>query len=261
MLPIERLNNIKKLISEKKQMDVSTLAHTLDVTEATIRRDLEKLENENFLTRTHGGAVLNETTPTPATSLFWLDESDSDIYSSISKVAAQFIHDNDVIFLGPGTSSRYIVRELAEKVNISLVTTDLTVAHDCALFCPQISVIVTGGNLNPATLQLSGRIADGTLKTFFFDHAFLDIDGISLERGYSVSSLDKAYLTQDILKISKKSFAVCPYTHFGTESAAFVGGISLFESIITDGHAPREYKEYFFQNNIQIFAAFDAFRN
>ena len=69
MLPIERLNNIKKILSEKKQMDVSTLAQTLSVTETTIRRDLEKLENENFITRTHGGAVLNET-PQAAVSLF-----------------------------------------------------------------------------------------------------------------------------------------------------------------------------------------------
>lgn len=260
MLPMERLNNIKKLISERKQMDVSTLAHTLDVTETTIRRDLEKLENENFLTRTHGGAVLNETTQTAA-SLFQIDESDASLYKSISKVAVQFIHDNDVIFLGPGISSRYIARELNDKVNISLITTDLMVAHDCALYCPQISVIVTGGILNSTTLQLSGRIADSTLKTFFFDNAFLDIDGLSLERGYSVSSLDKAYLTRDIMNISKKSFAVCPYTRFASESTAVAGDISLFKTVITNEHAPKEYKEFFFKNNIQIFATFDAFRN
>ena len=60
MLPIKRLEEIKRILTENKQADVPSLAQELNVTEATIRRDLEKLENEQFLTRTHGGAVLNE---------------------------------------------------------------------------------------------------------------------------------------------------------------------------------------------------------
>ncbi|WP_333791864.1 DeoR/GlpR family DNA-binding transcription regulator [Muricomes intestini] len=260
MLPIERLNNIKKILSEKKQMDVSTLAQTLSVTETTIRRDLEKLENENFITRTHGGAVLNET-PQAAVSLFQAKNENTLLYTPISKIASNFVHDNAVIFLGPGVSSRYIARELHKKINVTLVTTDIMVAHDCALYSPQVSVIIAGGNLNTVTLQLSGRVTDSTLKTFFFDYSFLDIDGISLERGYSVDSLDKSYLTRDILELSKKSFAVCTYTAFNKESSSVVGNIRLFEALITNEQAPNEYKEFFFQNNIQIYAAFDAFRD
>lgn len=63
MLPIKRLEEIKRILTENKQADVPSLAQELNVTEATIRRDLEKLENEQFLTRTHGGAVLNEQSP------------------------------------------------------------------------------------------------------------------------------------------------------------------------------------------------------
>ena len=63
MLPIKRLEEIKRILTENKQADVPSLAQELNVTEATIRRDLEKLENEQFLTRTHGGAVLNEQEP------------------------------------------------------------------------------------------------------------------------------------------------------------------------------------------------------
>lgn len=197
----------------------------------------------------------------PSPTLFQLDESEAELYQSISQVAAQFIRDSDVIFLGPGTSSRYIVRALPDKANVSLVTTDLMVAHDCALYCPQVSVIVAGGLLNPTTLQLSGRIADGTLRTFFFDYAFLDVDGVTLERGYSASSLDKAYLIRDILGLSKQNFAVCPHTRFGVESSAAAGDIRLFEAVITNEHAPREYKEFYYQNNIRMYATFDAFRS
>lgn len=258
MLPVERINKIKKIISEKKQADVSTLALTLNVTEATIRRDLEKLENEQFLTRTHGGAVLNDTI-TSENSLFQIDDSEAQYYQNIGKVAAQFVKDNEIIFLGPGITTRYIARMLKDKINVSMVTTDLCVAHDCAKYSPNVSIIVTGGTLNPTTLQLSGPMINNSLNTFFFSHSFLDIDGVTLERGYSVSSLNKSYLIQDILRLSNKSFAVCPYTRFDTESAAVVGNINLFESIITNEHTPEKFKEYYFQHNIQIFATFNIF--
>lgn len=260
MLPMERLNRIKKIIFEKKQMDVSTLSQQLNVTEATIRRDLEKLENENYLTRTHGGAILNETTLVTST-LFDISIEDDSLYKTISKVAVKFISNHEVVFFGPGITSRYIVRELEDKQNLTIVTTDIMVAHDCAQYCPQVKILIPGGELNSSTLQLSGRITDTSLSTFYFDSAFFDIDGVSLERGYSASSLEKAYMIQDVNKISRRSFAVCKYNKFSTESAANIGNIKMFHSIISNQQAPEIFKEFYYNNNIQFFATFDVFRS
>jgi len=258
MLPMERLNKIKKIITEKKQSDVVTLSQLLNVTEATIRRDLEKLENEDFLTRTHGGAILNEKTGTTIT-LFDTSGIDESLYSSISTVASHFINHNSVIFLGPGITSRFIARSLHEKQNLMVITTDLMVAHDCAVYAPLVRVFVSGGELNTSTLQLSGRITDSNLNAFYFDVAFFDIDGVSLERGYSASSLEKAYLIQDINKISKQTFAVCDYTKFSKDSAAVIGSIDYFPSVISNERTAKEFKEYFFNNNIKFFATFNAY--
>lgn len=260
MLPVERLNRIKKIISDKKRIDVLSLSQQLNVTEATIRRDLEKLENENFLKRTHGGAVLNDT-PIAATTLFDINDDEDSSYKAISKIASKFVNNNEVIFLGPGITSRYIVRALDEKINLMVVTTDLLVAHDCAQYCPQVKIFLPGGELNSSNLQLSGRITDTSLKSFYFDNAFFDIDGITLERGYSASSLVKAYIIQDICNISKQNFAVCTYNHFDTESAAVIGNINMFDCIISNEHAPQKFKEYYFKNNKRFFATFDAFRS
>ena len=257
MLPIKRLDEIKRILTEKKQVDVPSLSQTLGVTEATIRRDLEKLESENFLTRTHGGAVLNESKHT-SLSLFDPPEGNCEMYENIGKIAAQFVQNNDVIFLGPGICSRFIAHFLKDKINVTAVTTDLLVAHDCALYSPNISVIVTGGNLNPTTLELSGQMTSNSLSSFYFHTSFFDIDGITLARGYSVSSLNKAFLIQNVLPLSKRSFALCPFDRFHTESSAVVGNIDLFQSVITNEHAPNEFKEYYFQHKIQIFATFNV---
>lgn len=256
MLPIKRLEEIKRILTENKQADVPSLAQELNVTEATIRRDLEKLENEQFLTRTHGGAVLNEPKHSNI-SLFQLPEDNLEPCQNIGKIASQFIQNNDVIFLGPGICSRFIVRTLKDKINVTIVTTDLMVAHDCAVYSPNVSIIMTGGNLNPTTLQLSGQMTTNSLKTFYFNTSFFDIDGITISRGYSVSSLDKAFIIQTVLPLSKKSFALCPYDRFGTESSAVIGDINLFQSVITNEHVANTFKEYYFQHKIQIFATFN----
>ncbi|MDD2960230.1 MAG: DeoR/GlpR family DNA-binding transcription regulator [Lachnospiraceae bacterium] len=257
MLPIKRLEEIKQVLTEKKQADVPSLAQLLDVTEATIRRDLEKLENEQFLTRTHGGAVLNE--PAHANiSLFQLPEEHNEIFQNIGQIAAQFVQNNDVIFLGPGISSRFIVRQLQNKINVTLITTDLMVAHDCSAYSPNISVILTGGSLNPTTLELSGQMTTNSLNNFYFNTSFFDIDGITFNRGYSVSSLNKAFLIQNVNQISQKSFALCPYNRFGRESSAVVGDINLFQSVITNEHLEDSFKEYYFQQKIQVFATFNV---
>lgn len=257
MLPIKRLDEIKRILTEKKQVDVPSLSQILGVTEATIRRDLEKLENENFLTRTHGGAVLNEPKHT-ASTLFDPPIDNSEMYENIGKIAAQFVQNNDVIFLGPGTCSRFVARFMKDKINMTAVTTDLLVAHDFALYSPNISVIVTGGNLNPTTLELSGQMTSNSLSSFYFNTSFFDIDGITLTRGYSVSSLNKAFLIQNVLGLSKRSFALCPYERFNVEASAVVGNIDLFQSVITNEHVANEFKEYYFQHKIQIFATFNV---
>lgn len=260
MLPAERLNRIKKIISEKKQIDVLSLSQILNVTEATIRRDLEKLENENFLKRTHGGAVLNDS-PNTAVSLFEINDEEDSSFKAISKIASKFINHNEVIFLGPGITSRYIARALEDKINLMMATTDLMVAHDCAQFCPQVRIFLPGGDLNSTNLQLSGRTTYNSLKSFYFDHAFFDVDGITLERGYSASSLDKTYIIQDIRPLAKQSYAVCTYNRFDSESAAIIGDIDMFDCIISNEHAPQKFKEYYYKNNKRFFATFDAFRS
>jgi len=259
MLPMERLNKIKAILTEKKQLDVSTLSAMLNVTETTVRRDLEKLENESFLIRTHGGALLCDDAQT-ASSLYVSNDVNETLYNSISSIAVHFINDGDVIFLGPGISTKYIARCLTQKRALTIVTNDLIVAHDCSQYSSNVQLMVPGGTVNPSNLQIYGRLTDLSLKSFLFDIAFFDIDGVSLTRGFTVSSLEKTYLIQDTMRIAKKNIAVCDYTKFSIDSTVSVGPLTTFQTVISNEQAPIEYKEYFFQNHIQLFGTFDAYR-
>jgi DeoR/GlpR family transcriptional regulator of sugar metabolism len=260
MFPAERLNKIKEMLLEKKQLNVSTLSKKLHVTEVTVRRDLEKLENENFLTRTHGGAILNESTETLEVRNVLIEEApNSEQYKIIGEIANYFINDDDVVFLGAGTVNRYIARALKGRSKVSVVTTDLLVALDLSTYVPEVKVICPGGDINPHKFQLHGRITEDAIKKLYFNIAFINVDGVSLEKGYTVDSIDKAYIADDVASVSKKTIAVCDYTAFNQTSFAPLGPINLYKTIISSEQTPQEYKEYFFNNKIQFFCTFDIY--
>lgn len=261
MFPAERLNRIREILTEKKQIDISQLSSLLNVTEVTIRRDLEKLESEGFLNRTHGGAVLVETASTSFPSqIFELDKETEESLKMLGELSGFLINDNDVIFLGPGMSNRFFYNALKNKHNITIVTNDILVAINIAVNAPETKIICPSGELNNGTLQLYGRIGEDVLSTLNYNVAFIDVDGITMERGYTVSSIDKVYLIQDILKSTDKAIAVCSHKKFNQSSFVPLGPLNMFSTIISNEQTPKEYKEYFFHNDIQLFCTFDAYR-
>ncbi len=261
MFPAERLNKIKEILIEEKQLDITTLSQMLHVTEVTMRRDLEKLENENFLTRTHGGAVINEEQSiAKARNVFNENDPKADQHQTIGEIAKCFINDGDVIFLGAGTISRYIARALKGKSRISAVTTDLLVAMDIAIYLPEVKVIFPGGDLNPHNFQLYGRFTEQSIKNLYYNIAFINVDGVSIQRGYTVDDIDKAYIGNDVMSVSKKVIAVCDDSSFDQISFAPLGPIETFNTIISSEQTPEKYKEYFFKNGIQFFCTFDVYR-
>ena len=261
MFPAERLKHIKEILEEKKQIDISFLSSALKVTEVTIRRDLEKLEAEGFLVRTHGGAVLDESN-IPAT-LGILQEPSPELVNDITilgTISGFFVNDNDVIFLGPGISNRYFQNAIKGKKNLTVVTNDLLIAVNLAIKTPETRIICPSGVLNTGDFQLYGRIGDDVLKNLNYNVAFIDVDGVSIEKGYTVSSLDKSYLIKDIIKYSDKVIAVCVHSRFNQNSFVPLGKLDFFQTVISNEKMPTQFKEYYFNNNIQLYCTFDAYQ-
>ncbi len=261
MFPVERLTRIREILLDKKQIDISYLSNALHVTEVTIRRDLEKLESEGFLARTHGGAVLIENAARQESiSPFELEPQTDALIRMIGTIAGFFIKDNEIVFLGPGISNRYFHLALKDKKNVTVVTNDIFTAMNLGLNAPETKIICPGGELNCGDMQLYGRISEIALRNLNFSIAFIDVDGISLERGYSVSTLEKSFLIQDIMKVSEKTIAIANSLRFNQNSFVPLGPLDMFKAVISNEQTPEDYKEYFFRNNIQFFCTFDAYR-
>lgn len=259
MFAPERLRIIKGILLDKKHINVSDLSNMLNVSEVTIRRDLEKLEDENFLTRTHGGAIINEDSNVYEDTL---SESDLDPYAEqrieISEIAFHMVYDNDAIILSPGLTNLYIAKKIINKKNLTVLTNDLNIAAEFAQN-PSIKVIMPGGDLDLSTMTLTGKLTEDNLKNFFVSKAFIEVEGVSTQRGYTVQGIDKASVIKEMLNITSEKIIVCPYKAFDNIAFSQIGSLNIADKVITNPSIPDSYKKYYFESNIKLFTAFNSY--
>lgn len=256
MFAIERIKIIKNHLRKDNKVSVAKLSELLDVTEVTIRRDLEKLENEGFLKRTHGGAIL----------LDYLEESlgeneeskDALVYQEIADTAFHLVNDGDAIMLINGSVNAYIARSLTAHSNLTIVTNDLLIASTFSHSTGN-TLILLGGDLEENAVY--GQMTIDNLRNFSFDHMFLEIDGLSDTVGLTVSNTKKATLIQQAIKLADTVTVVCPSRFFGTKSLCRVGNLNIAHRILTDSTLEDKYKNYVYDHNIPLFTSIDIYEN
>ena len=259
MFAPERIRIIKGILLDKKHINVSDLSTMLNVSEVTVRRDLEKLEKENFLTRTHGGAIINDG---GAEDLEEYRDIDEDPFyeqrTEISEIAAHMIEDNDVIILSPGLTNLYIAKKLLNKKNVTVLTNDLNIASELSANA-SIKIVIPGGDLDVASMTLVGKLTEENLRNFFVSKAFIEVEGISMQRGYTVQSIDRASVIKEIVGITRERIVVCLYNCFDNIAFSQIGPLTTANKVITNPNIPDSYKAFFFNNNIQLFTAFNSY--
>ncbi|MBB2183941.1 DeoR/GlpR transcriptional regulator [Lachnospiraceae bacterium MD1] len=257
MFAIERIRIIKNYLVKDHKVSVAKLSELLNVTEVTIRRDLEKLESEGFLKRTHGGAVLIEQDDESL-----LDDSDEIqdvlLYQEIADTAFHLVNDGDAIMLINGTVNAYIAKALANHNNLTVVTNDIQIAAAFS-HSPTNNLILLGGDLEENAVF--GQITIDNLKNFSFNHIFIEIDGLSESVGVTVSSTKKATLIHQAVKLAESVTVVCLSRYFGTNALYRVGKINIAHRVLTDSNLEDKHKNYIYNCNIPLFTSVDVYEN
>ncbi|MGV9271084.1 DeoR/GlpR family DNA-binding transcription regulator [Kitasatospora sp. NPDC003701] len=223
MLKADRTARILSHVSEAGSVDVHALAELLDVSTATVRRDLQELHDKGLLHRTRGGAVtgsVNLELP-----LRHRSEKQREEKRRIAHAAAQLVPDGAVIGLSGGTTTSELARVLAERSGITVVTNAVNIAADL-IVRPDIRLVVIGGIARTASYELVGPAADRMLSQYHLDIAFIGVDGLTPEEGCTThdemeAQTDRAFLRAtarpvvltDSSKAGKITFArICPLT-------------------------------------------------
>lgn len=254
MYAIERKKIIREYLKEHNQVQVQELSRILDVSEVTVRRDLEFLEKEGLLTRTHGGAILNGSSEQHELFTLFEPVEDKANYDKIATAALKFINDGDVIMLTNGETNAIIASRLEERKGVKVLTNDVTIALKIALQ-QQNHVVLLGGDLHKTDIALYGSMTLMNLEKFFVHHLFVEIDGINSSLQATVTSQEKADLILKAMNVCENVTFICPSKRFNTSAFFLLGKVTMSKRIITDKDVSDEYKEKIFSNNVALFTS------
>ena len=185
MLAEERFAQILDLLSEKRSATVQELCEALNASESTIRRDLTELDRLGKLNKVHGGATLPD-------SQFLADEPTMDAKQSlaiaekraIAKAAAALIRPQDFVYIDAGTTTLALVQVLSGSALEAHYVTN-GIAHARLLAQKGCKVFVPGGMLRPNTEAIVGAAAVASLQAYNFTKAFLGVNGVDLQAGFT----------------------------------------------------------------------------
>lgn len=241
MLQEERFDWILSEISSRGAVKVSQLASMMNISESTIRRDINELDAEGKLRKVFGGAVpvdkgiltvdLDVTTKSTEHVL----EKES-----IAKYAASLIEDNDVVFLDAGTTTEKMIDYLYNK-SVVYVTNSITNVQKLAK--KGLTAYITGGNLKLHTQALVGPPALTLINSFNFTKSFLGANGVDVSKGYTTPSMDEAAIKRAIVDNTQQVFVLADSSKFGLISAVTFSSIEK-AIVITDNLENGEYHKY-----------------
>ncbi len=233
LLPAERRNRILEFIEKYKSAQIKELAATIEISEATIRRDLEILSSEGLIKRTHGGAII----PSQSTSFEPLySEKFSDSVEEkrlIGEKAASLVKDGDTLILDSGSTTYQIAKHLIHHRNLTIITHDLIIASNVE-FHPSTIVMVTGGIKREGFNVLIGSHVETLLRTVKVDKSFLSADAIDINHGITNATFAEVAIKELIISAAKKVFLVADHSKFGNIALVKVCPIEEVDYIITD---------------------------
>lgn len=234
MLVAERYEKIVQLVNDRGSIRVSELSELCQVTEETIRRDLDRLEMAGRLRRSHGGAVsikdqqpLHAEIPYAEREIIRAEEK-----RRIAAEAVKLIKPKDRILLDASSTAWYMASSMPD-IPLTVLTNSIKVATELA-GKEKIEVISTGGILAQRSLSFVGPLAERSLDAYHVDKAFLSCKGVHLERGISESNELQARVKQKMVGMADEVIVLADSSKFGVQAFTHVADLADVDSIVTD---------------------------
>ncbi|SDO17186.1 transcriptional regulator, DeoR family [Nakamurella panacisegetis] len=231
----DRLGLILERLNLQGTVGVPELTEQLSVSAATVRRDLQLLESQQLLSRTHGGAV-------SAGVLYELPMryrggQRQDAKRAIAQCAARSLPAGALaVALNGGSTTTEVARALAARTGLRVVTNALNIAADLAVRS-NIDLVVCGGSARSQTYELVGPLAEMTLAHLNVDVAFIGVDGLSAAAGLTTHSEHEAHTDRALLHAASRVIVVADSTKLGRRAFARICELRDVSDVVTDGEA------------------------
>ncbi|RAJ39757.1 DeoR family transcriptional regulator [Kitasatospora sp. SolWspMP-SS2h] len=258
----ERWNALLELLAEHGKLDVEEAADALDVSAATIRRDLDQLARQQMLTRTRGGAVAHSVSYD--LPLRYKTARNADAKQRIGSLVAGLIAPGEVVGLNGGTTTTEVARALAVRSDLAehpeggqsltVVTNALNIANELTVR-PQVKIVVTGGVARPQSYELIGPLAAQVLGELALDTAVLGVDGLDTEHGATAHHEGEAAVNRLLAERARRVVVAADSSKLGHRAFARICGLEAVDTLVTDSQVPQELADAFADAGIAVLTA------
>ena len=250
-----RRNKIMEIVAEKGEVTVEELSVLLEVSEVTIRRDLDRLQSGGLVVRRHGGAqaVIPGPDILPEKVLDEKDITNIEEKRRIAMAAISFLSDDDILFMNSGSTILFFMRAIKDR-RVRIITNNAAATYQ--RLDPSIDLMMLGGEYRQQSKSLVGEFALNTLKDIWSSHTFLGTNGVSIERGLTTSVHQECSINQAMVKNTHgKVIVLADYSKMDKVSNFISSPLSTVDIVITDDKCSPEFIRRLQDAGIEVIVA------
>ncbi|MCR4907383.1 MAG: DeoR/GlpR family DNA-binding transcription regulator [Lachnospiraceae bacterium] len=250
MLAVERRNLILEELQKNKKVIVSDLAKSFDVSEETIRRDLDRLDRDGLAIKSYGGAVINENTNIDMP--FNVRKKKNTVGKQrIAEIINTLIDDGDHIILDPSTTAVFIARALKEKNRLTVITNSIEVIIELA-DVSDWNIIASGGSVKEGYLALVGPQAVKGLGAYNVEKTIISCKGLDINKGVTDGNELFSEAKQAMIRSARQRILAADHTKFDTLAFSKICDVSDLDIVVTDIRPEERWIEFFESKNIRL---------
>ena len=255
----DRVTLIRDLAQKNRRVLVSELSEICEVTEETIRKDLNKLETEGVITRVHGGVIINE------------QFADDSGFNSTGNVGIHFnqrknvnrvekqiiaarvsdlIQNGNTLFVDSSTTVAEALAALPDGMELTLVTNSTYIFMECAT--KDINIISTGGEFNQKYLSLQGTVAKECISKYNVDYALISCKALDMDRGVQDSNEGEAEIKKMMISQSRKVILLADHTKFDQTAFVQLMNFDEVDYLVTDMEPDDKWKRFCNEHHVQL---------
>jgi DeoR family deoxyribose operon repressor len=252
----KRLNNIVSLLHQKAEMTVKEIAGLLNVSEMTIRRDLNDLEKERQVKRTHGGARIYNPSHRGGSDYFIGEQMERRVRekNAIGMTAASRIQAHETIILDSGSTMPFIARYLDREMPLTVICNSFQTATELVLK-KNVNLVLSGGYFHRDSNVFHSHEGCELIRNIRAEKAFISAAGIDENLGLTTFFYFEAEAKKAIIESSKQIVLAVDSTKFGKVSTSYFTDLDRVNTIITDNGISDRYRKIIDQRGIELVIA------
>jgi DeoR family glycerol-3-phosphate regulon repressor/DeoR family fructose operon transcriptional repressor len=252
-IPTRRQQQLMELLAARGHLTVDELAEHFGVSDDTVRRDLQLLEQRKRVLRTHGGAVAAGFLAHRETAFSHRCESRAAAKSRIGKAAAELISDGETLVVNSGSTTFAFATSLGIRRNLTIVTNNLAIPPVLMREAVQ-EIHIIGGLYRVNLASTIGSLARGT-GGISVDTAVLGVSGLNAQKGISTSVLGEASMFAEMIASAERTIVLADATKFGRNAFAHIAPLAAVNVLVTDAPPPDDLARALGEANVEIVVA------